>query len=46
VRLFVTPVIVGGGLPALPDGLRIQLTLQDVRRFARGVALLGFCVDG
>ena len=31
---FLNPVIVGGGTPFLPDGVRIDLELVDERRFA------------
>lgn len=35
---FLTcPVIVGGGLRALPDGVRLDLELVDERRFGNGV---------
>lgn len=33
VHLFVSPVVVGGGLRALPDGVRVDLELESVRRF-------------
>jgi hypothetical protein len=33
-------VIVGGGTPAFPDGLRLDLELVDERRFANGVVHL------
>jgi dihydrofolate reductase len=41
-QLFVTPVIVGGGLPALPVGARASLDLLDERRFASGVVYLRY----
>ncbi len=41
-QLFVTPVVVGGGNPALPDGVRVQLELLDERRFANGVVYLHY----
>jgi len=41
-RLFVVPVVVGGGLRALPDGVRRDLTLVDERRFAGGTVLLRY----
>jgi dihydrofolate reductase len=41
-RLFVTPVMVGGGLPALPLGARASLDLVDERRFASGVVCLRY----
>ena len=41
-QLFVNPVIVGGGLPALPVGVRASLELADERRFASGVVYLRY----
>jgi dihydrofolate reductase len=40
VHLFVSPVVVGGGTRALPDGLRLDLQLLDQRRFGNGVVHL------
>lgn len=40
VHLFLHPVVVGGGKPALPEGLRLDLELVDLRRFASGVVHL------
>lgn len=40
VHLFVNPVIVGGGKPALPRDLRIDLELVGERRFGNGVVHL------
>jgi dihydrofolate reductase len=37
VRLYRHPVLVGGGTPALPDGLRLDLELVETRAFASGV---------
>jgi dihydrofolate reductase len=37
VHLFLNPVVVGAGTPALPDGLRAALELLSERRFANGV---------
>lgn len=42
VDLFVSPVVVGGGTRALPDGLRIELDLLDERRFGNGVVHLRY----
>jgi dihydrofolate reductase len=42
--LLVCPVIVGGGKPALPRGLRIELELLDHRRFGNGVVYLRHAV--
>jgi dihydrofolate reductase len=35
--LLLCPVLVGGGKPALPRGLRVDLELLDHRRFRNGV---------
>ena len=32
-HLFIKPIIVGGGKPALPDNVRLELELLDERRF-------------
>jgi dihydrofolate reductase len=40
VHLFLNPVLVGGGTPALPDGVSLRLELVDERRFAGGVIYL------
>lgn len=42
VQLLVRPVIVGGGKPALPSGMRIDLALLDERRFPTGVVYLRY----
>ena len=42
LQLFLHPVIVGGGKPALPEGVRLDLQLTDERRFASGVAFLRY----
>ncbi len=41
-RLFIRPVLVGGGKPALPRGLRLELGLIDEQRFASGVVYLRY----
>ena len=41
-HLFVTPVVVGGGTPALPDHVRLELELLDERRFGNGVVYLAY----
>lgn len=41
-HLFVHPVVVGGGLRALPDGVRLGLELVEERRFASGVVQLHY----
>jgi dihydrofolate reductase len=42
VRLFVNPVIVGGGTRFLPDGVRLDLQTVDERRFGSGVIYLRY----
>ncbi len=41
-RLFVSPVVVGGGSRALPDHLRLRLELLEERRFGSGVVYLRY----
>jgi dihydrofolate reductase len=41
-HLFLTPIVVGGGTPALPTGVRLDLDLLDERRFAGGVVHLHY----
>ncbi len=43
-RLFLSPIVVGGGNPALPDHVRLGLELLDERRFANGVVHLHYRV--
>ncbi len=40
--VFVVPVVVGGGTPWLPAGLRLDLDLVAERRFTGGVVLLRY----
>lgn len=44
LHLFINPVIVGGGTPALPAGARAQLELLGERRFGNGVVQLHYRV--
>ena len=44
IHLFASPVVVGGGTAALPDGLRMDLRLLDERRFGAGVVYLRYAV--
>lgn len=44
VHLFVYPVAVGGGLRALPDGVRLDLDLAGERRYDHGVVHLHYSV--
>jgi dihydrofolate reductase len=41
-RLYVTPVVVGGGTAVFPDGVRAGLDLLDQHRFAGGVVYLRY----
>jgi dihydrofolate reductase len=43
-HLLVSPVSVGGGTRALPEGLKLSLELRDERRFANGVVYLRYAV--
>jgi dihydrofolate reductase len=42
LHLFLSPVVVGGGTPALPGDLRLDLVLLDERRFGSGVVQLHY----
>ncbi|MGB8380386.1 MAG: dihydrofolate reductase family protein [Dermatophilaceae bacterium] len=42
VQLFVLPMIIGGGKPALPRGTRTALDLLDEHRFGNGVVRLRY----
>ena len=44
VHLFVAPVTVGGGKPAMPRDVRIDLELESERRFGNGMAQLAYRV--
>jgi dihydrofolate reductase len=46
LQLFLTPVVVGGGTPALPDDVRFDLELLDERRFRSGVVYLRYRTMG
>ena len=41
-QLFLNPVVIGGGKKALPDDVRLDLELQDERRFGNGVIYLHY----
>lgn len=45
-RLFVSPIVVGGGKEFLPDDVRLKLDLLDERRFGNGVVHLRYGVSG
>jgi dihydrofolate reductase len=42
LQLFMTPIVVGGGTPSLPDDVRLPLELLDERRFENGTAYLRY----
>jgi dihydrofolate reductase len=41
-RLLILPVVVGGGKPGLPTGMRTDLELVDKRRFRNGIVHLRY----
>ena len=43
-QLFLTPIIIGGGKPALPTGVRAGLEFVAHRRFGSGVVFLDYRV--
>jgi dihydrofolate reductase len=43
-RIYLAPVVVGGGTPWLPDGLRLRLRLLEEQRFAGGMVHLRYAV--
>ncbi len=45
-HLLLSPIIVGGGKRALPDGVALELELVDERRFGNGVVYLHYRVRG
>jgi dihydrofolate reductase len=42
LQLILAPVVVGGGKPVLPAGVRFGLELLDTRRFANGTVYLKY----
>jgi dihydrofolate reductase len=42
LHLFLTPVLVGGGKHALPEGVNLKLELLDERRFRSGTVFLRY----
>jgi dihydrofolate reductase len=46
IQLFINPIVVGGGKPALPDGVRVPLELIDERRFDSGVVYVRYGTRG
>ena len=43
-QLFLAPIIVGGGKPALPSNIRLELELLEERRFHKGMVYLHYKV--
>ena len=41
-HLFLTPIIVGGGKPSLPENVRLELELLEERRFGNGMVFLRY----
>ena len=41
-HLFIAPIVVGGGKQSLPNGVRMNCELMDVRRFGNGVVHLHY----
>ncbi|MCW3004227.1 MAG: deaminase [Conexibacter sp.] len=41
-HLFLSPIVLGGGKPSLPDGVRLELELLGERRFGNGVVHLHY----
>jgi len=41
-HLFLAPIILGGGKPALPDNVRLELELLEERRFGNGTVFLRY----
>jgi dihydrofolate reductase len=45
LRFLVVPVVLGGGKPALPDGVSVHLRLVETRSFRNGVVYLRYRLD-
>jgi dihydrofolate reductase len=45
LRLMTVPVVLGGGKPGLPGGVRRSLRLVEDRRFPNGVVYLRYRLD-
>jgi dihydrofolate reductase len=45
LHLFLVPIVVGGGQPALPGKVRAQLELMDERRFRNGVVHMHYRIS-
>jgi dihydrofolate reductase len=45
VHMYLAPIVVGGGLAALPDDVRLKLELLDERRFGNGMVHLSYAAQ-
>jgi dihydrofolate reductase len=46
IQLFLSPIVVGEGTPALPKGVRVTLELVEERRFGNGTVFLRYRTKG
>jgi dihydrofolate reductase len=46
IHLFLNPIVIGAGNPALPDDVRLPLELLDEHRFSSGVVYLRYRTNG
>jgi dihydrofolate reductase len=46
IQLLLSPIVVGGGTRALPNGVRVTLELLDERRFGNGTVFLRYRTRG
>ena len=46
IQIFTAPMVVGGGTPFLPSGIRLQFDLLDERRFGNGMVHLRYRTSG
>jgi dihydrofolate reductase len=46
IQLYLNPIVIGAGNPALPDDLRVPLELLDEHRFGNGVVFLRYRTTG
>ncbi|MEO7753394.1 MAG: dihydrofolate reductase family protein [Terracoccus sp.] len=44
IRLFLVPVVIGGGTRAMPEGYRVGLELLEERRFTGGTVFVRYAV--
>jgi dihydrofolate reductase len=42
LHLYLAPIVVGGGTRFLPDGVRVELELEEERRFKGGMVFLRY----